>query len=253
VVLLLVFGTYTRHEHVEGTLVPTGGLLTLGLPKPGIVTGIYVHAGDVVTIGQPLLEISSDQSRGTLDEANPSNEAQLVLKQRQPATFVESLRSPIAGTVNVLLVHPGQTVSTQQSLISILPSSSQLVAELWVSSKSVGYMRPGRPVVISYDGFPQLGQHVGHILEVSLSAISPIELRQILGRDVNGPSYRVEVSLDRQSLLADGEEQPLKVGMTLDADIVLDRLRLWNWIAQPVYRLNRSILTRSAASASTLR
>ncbi len=46
--------------------------------------------------------------------------------------------------------------------------------------------------------------------------------------------YRITVALDRQSVRAYGEEQPLAAGMQLEADVLLDRRRLIEWIFEPV-------------------
>ena len=48
------------------------------------------------------------------------------------------------------------------------------------------------------------------------------------------PLYRITVQLDRQDVAAYGAPQALAPGMQLDADVVLDRRRLIEWIFEPV-------------------
>ena len=48
------------------------------------------------------------------------------------------------------------------------------------------------------------------------------------------PLYRITVRLDRQDVAAYGATQALAPGMQLDADVVLDRRRLIEWIFEPV-------------------
>ena len=48
------------------------------------------------------------------------------------------------------------------------------------------------------------------------------------------PLYRITVRLDRQDVPAYGAPQALAPGMQLDADVVLDRRRLIEWIFEPV-------------------
>jgi membrane fusion protein len=48
------------------------------------------------------------------------------------------------------------------------------------------------------------------------------------------PLYRITVRLDRQDVPAYGAPQSLSPGMQLDADVVLDRRRLIEWIFEPV-------------------
>lgn len=54
----LMTGTYARKETVQGYVAPTGGLAQLYATKGGIVTKVLVHEGDVVTQGQPMVELS---------------------------------------------------------------------------------------------------------------------------------------------------------------------------------------------------
>ncbi|MCW0983628.1 HlyD family efflux transporter periplasmic adaptor subunit [Agrobacterium sp. BT-220-3] len=54
----LMTGTYARKETVQGYIAPTGGLAQLYATKGGIVTKVLVHEGDVVTQGQPMVELS---------------------------------------------------------------------------------------------------------------------------------------------------------------------------------------------------
>ena len=46
--------------------------------------------------------------------------------------------------------------------------------------------------------------------------------------------YRIIVALDAQSVAAYGVAQPLVPGMQLDADVLLDRRRLIEWLFEPV-------------------
>ncbi len=46
--------------------------------------------------------------------------------------------------------------------------------------------------------------------------------------------YRITVALERQQVQAYGQPQALAPGMQLDADVLLDRRRLIEWIFEPV-------------------
>jgi membrane fusion protein len=50
----------------------------------------------------------------------------------------------------------------------------------------------------------------------------------------NEPMYRVTVTLARQHVMAYGREQPLAAGMQLEADVLLERRRLVEWMFAPV-------------------
>ena len=146
------------------------------------------------------------------------------------------LRATADGTVSTVLVHAGQAIEPGQSMLTILPDRSVLVAELWVPPQSIGFVEKGEPVILRYQAYPyqKFGQHKGQIHEVSRSAVSPAEISRLLGQNVTEPRFRVRVTLDSQKVLAYSRNELLKPGMTLEADILLDRRRLIEWILEPI-------------------
>ncbi len=153
------------------------------------------------------------------------------------------MRAPRAGVVANLVVQDGQTVTAGQRLLSILPQGSLLQAQLWLPTKAVGFIEAGNPVVLRYPAFPyqKFGQRTARVLEISRSATAASELTSQLGRTISEPLYRVLVALDQQSVAAYGKAEPLKPGMTVDADILLDRRRLIEWVLEPLYGIRRSL------------
>lgn len=142
------------------------------------------------------------------------------------------LRAPVAGLVASRLVEAGQAVQTGQPILSILPNGSLLRAQLLVPSAAVGFVKPGDRVLLRYQAYPyqKFGSHEGTVIRVSRSAIAPT-----LGNTESEPVYRVLVSLKQQSVLAYGRPEPLKPGMRLEADIMGERRRLYEWILEPLY------------------
>lgn len=152
------------------------------------------------------------------------------------------LRAPCDGTVSSLLLKQGQMVTAGQSLLSILPSGSTLQAQLLVPSRAVGFIEPGGRVVLRYQAFPyqKFGQHYGHVAEISRSALTPAEVTALTGNNPQQnqePLYRVQVTLDNQVVLAHGKSEGLRPGMALDADVLMERRRLIEWVFEPFYGL----------------
>jgi membrane fusion protein len=46
--------------------------------------------------------------------------------------------------------------------------------------------------------------------------------------------YRITVALERQQMPAYGALQPLAPGMQLDADVPIERRKLYEWLFEPV-------------------
>jgi membrane fusion protein len=153
------------------------------------------------------------------------------------------LRAPRDGVVANLAIQNGQTVTAGQRLLSILPEGSLLQAELWLPSRAVGFLETGNKVILRYPAFPyqKFGQQTGRVLEISRSATAAPELTGLLGRTISEPLYRVLVELDQQTVSAYGRAEPLRPGMTVDADILLDRRRLIEWVLEPLFSISRSL------------
>jgi len=131
------------------------------------------------------------------------------------------------------VAEPGRDPS--QPLASILPAGGVLEAHLLVPSRSAGFLVPGQTVALRYEAFPyqRFGSYAGRITEISRTLILPNEAA--LPLQLLEPAYRVAVALDSQSVKAYGKDLPLQAGMLLDADIRLDRRRLYEWLLDPLY------------------
>ena len=126
-------------------------------------------------------------------------------------------------------------------LATVLPGDSRLQAELFVPTRSIGFIKPGQNVKLLYDAFPyqNFGAYGGKVLQVSRTVLTasdaagPISLKE--------PAYRVTVWLDRPDVDAHGERVPLQPDMLLRADIFLDQRPLMDWILDPLKRVGQRI------------
>ncbi len=374
IVAYLFLGEYTRRETVPGTLVPAAGLLNLDALQAGVVRQMFAHVGQVVRVGQPLLEIDGSPASAGLGSAAVVEIAQLraqqftlqgdlrdqqglarsqvdalrgriagfeaqvaqiegqIALQRQSVHSLEALlakieplgkkgyvsaleiqqqqlaalnaraqlkslrsqraalrsqlsdaqqqlaqvplqiatqrhatqnqlaqlqstlaqveaqarqivRAPRAGIVSAVVVKSGMSVSTGETLLSIEPRHSQLVAQLLVPSSAIGFIHTGLPVLLRYQAFPyqQFGLRHGTVTEVSRSALDPAEAAALLGEPVKASFYRVLVALHRQTVRAYGRWRPLQSGMALTADVMLDQRPLIDWIFQPLLGMKQRI------------
>ncbi|AIO41481.1 biotin-lipoyl like family protein [Burkholderia cenocepacia] len=152
------------------------------------------------------------------------------------------LRAPQPSVVAALLAKPGQIVNAGQSAVSLLPQGAPLEAQLMVPSRAIGFVRAGSRVVLRYEAYPfqKFGQQFGSVTEVSRTALSPQEVANLTGHpNVPEQLYRVVVALDRQDIVAYGAHEALRPGMALEADVLVDRRRLVEWVLEPLYALGR--------------
>jgi membrane fusion protein len=148
------------------------------------------------------------------------------------------VRAPQDGTVSAVVAEAGQSVGAAAVLASIIPAGTGLQAQLFAPSSAIGFVRPDQTVMLRYQAFPyqKFGHQAGRVTQVSRAPLQAAELAGLpfLATGSGEPLYRITVSLEKQSVEAYGAAQPLAPGMQLDADVVLDRRHLIEWIFEPV-------------------
>ncbi|AZD61067.1 HlyD family secretion protein [Pseudomonas chlororaphis subsp. aurantiaca] len=152
--------------------------------------------------------------------------------------------APETGIATAVLADIGQTVDSSRPLLSIVPADAPMQAELYAPSKSIGFIKPGDSVLIRYQAYPyqKFGQYRGQVRSISQTSVSPAELTSMvggvpgLGKD-GEQLYRLQVSLDKQMVTAYGQPRALQSGMLLDADVLQDTRRLYEWVLEPLYSL----------------
>ena len=149
------------------------------------------------------------------------------------------IRAPQDGVLTAVMTDVGQSATPAVALASLLPADARLEAHLYAPSSAVGFLRSDQAVSLRYQAFPyqKFGHQTGHVTEVSRSPLQASEMAALslpaAGPGVE-PLYRITVALDKQSVDAYGQPQALSPGMQLEADVLLDRRRLIEWIFEPV-------------------
>ena len=91
--------------------------------------------------------------------------------------------------------------------------------------------------MLRYEAFPfeRFGQYHGTIMDIGRNVwsagerIGPLSARE--------PVYRVDVKLERQNVSALGQEFALRPGMLVNADLLLEKRTLLEWIFEPLLQL----------------
>ncbi|KZN40332.1 toxin [Pseudoalteromonas luteoviolacea CPMOR-2] len=147
------------------------------------------------------------------------------------------LRAPKAGVVTGLLAKVGKNVVSGQKLLSVIPENSQMQAVIYVPTSAFGFIEQGQQAKLRYHAFPyeKFGIYGGEIKQISTSLILPEEA--IIPGIISEPAYRVIVSLSEQDIQAYGKSTPLRAGMMLDADIIIEERSLLRWLFDPVFSI----------------
>jgi membrane fusion protein len=180
--------------------------------------------------------IGSDQSQSQIAgqrAALAEQRAQLLRQDRL------TLTAPVAGMIADIGARPGQHAEPDSSLVSVVPASRRVEIELYAPSRAIGFVKPGSEVRLLFDAFPyqKYGAGKGHVTWVSDVPTDPASLSKDLG--ITEPVFRVRVALDAPPQHGDAAGQAIRPGMTLQANLLLERRRLWEVFLDPVLRALR--------------
>lgn len=149
--------------------------------------------------------------------------------------------APESGVATSVIADVGQMTDTSRPLASIVPDGARWQAHLFVPSTAVGFVHVGDSVLIRYQAYPyqKFGQYPATVVSITRAALSSNELA-ISGatsgfQQGESTFYRITVALDAQSVTAYGKPEPLHAGMALQADILQERRRLYEWVLEPLY------------------
>ncbi|XAO70970.1 MAG: HlyD family efflux transporter periplasmic adaptor subunit [Acetobacteraceae bacterium] len=150
------------------------------------------------------------------------------------------LEARIAGTIDGMMSHIGQQVGNDLPLLTILPDHATLLAELFVSSRAVGFIHVGQPVLLKYAPYPyqRFGLYRGRVVEVTRSPMQ-VPFATMLPKGGVPPDapdtdqYRIRVGPERGIAMVYGRREKLKPGMKLEAEIAVDHRRRYQWLFDP--------------------
>jgi membrane fusion protein len=148
------------------------------------------------------------------------------------------IAAPDDGVVTGIGADVGEPVDSTTALAFIVPVGSPLQAELFAPSRSAGFLSVGQEVLLRYEPFPyeKFGHYRGSVAAVSQTALG----FHAFDRNANVPGepmYRVTVELQQQTVTAYGEARALRPGTAVEADVLLETRRLYEWVFEPLYSL----------------
>ena len=167
-----------------------------------------------------------------------------MAKQAHRSSLLE-LKSPQTGIVKDLATHTiGTVVSTGTVLLSIVPESEPLVAEVMIRNDDVGFVHPQQQVKIKLAAYPfqKYGLLDGNILQVWPDASdgnTNNQSNQNSHSTDGAPAeaatgFKALVHLDRQTLGSPDETLRLVAGMQVIAEIREGRRTVLQYLLSPI-------------------
>lgn len=199
----------------------------------GLQQQLLSRMSDAEQARSQIASISAETAQGAVEiqsslQGIVQQQAQLQGEQAYVIT------APIAGRITTLQTAVGRTANPNVPLMVIVPDGSELKAELFAPTRAIGFVKPGQETRILFDAFPyqRFGSFGGKVERVSRTIIDPRETEVPI--KLEEAFYRVNVRLEAQKVEGYGEAVPLQPGMTLMANIVLERQSFLDWLLQPL-------------------
>lgn len=183
------------------------------------------------------LDLRIDNQISQLQREKASIEQELSMSEGRRQFQV---LAPQSGVVTAPLIEIGQYVPAGKLLATVVPKDAKLIAHLYAPSGSAGFIKKGTKVMCRLHAFPyqKFGQLEGEVINVSRTALRPSELTSAPLKTANEFFYLVTVSLSAQEVRAYGEYFPLQAGMQLEADLLSETRKLYEWALEPLIGLS---------------
>ncbi|MBN6715802.1 HlyD family secretion protein [Pseudomonas capsici] len=193
-----------------------------------------------------LVELPFNQSKQMAELQRRLAESQDRLIESETKREV-LITAPTTGEATAIAVSNGSRVDSARPLLSIVPADANLHAELYLPSRSVGFVSAGDTVMLRYQAYPyqRFGLQPGTVSSISRTAL-PAEEVMTLGNvseqsREQGPFYRVTVALASQTIEGQDVRERLRSGMQLDADIMQEKLPLYEWLLEPLRGIGKRL------------
>ena len=166
---------------------------------------------------QRIADIDSQLSRTMVSNEQRLAEISSRISAAQQTLKYQEVRSPVSGTVFDLKASPGYVPPNSSNqvnpVVKIVPDD-RLVAEVFVPSKDIGFVREDMIADIRIDSFPfnEFGDIKGKVISVGSDALPP-------DQEHNFYRFPVKIRLDQQTLHVNDREMPLQSGMSVGVNI----------------------------------
>ncbi|MBF2001483.1 MAG: HlyD family type I secretion periplasmic adaptor subunit [Synechococcales cyanobacterium M58_A2018_015] len=152
------------------------------------------------------------------------------LAQARLRTEGQTITAPISGKIYNIQVSLGErSVEPGQELLSILPDEEELLLEVKVLNRDIGFISKGMRAKVKLATFPfqEFGTIDGEVIQISPNAT--------LDRDL-GLVFTAKVKLSRDSVNVNGKTVDLVPGMAATAEIVTRQRSILTFLLEPITR-----------------
>ena len=155
---------------------------------------------------------------------------QKILMAADKADRLE-VRSPISGKVNSLEVSTiGSTVTPGETIAEIVPVGSEIAIEVHVAPADIGFVQVDQEVLIKFTAYDF------SIFGALRGVVSVVPGDTIVLEDGATRVYRVLISIPQKFVAKDGRNLSLLPGLEVQADIIVGRRSVLDYLISPLNR-----------------
>jgi membrane fusion protein len=183
------------------------------LRRHGVATGndelsgaeqVQAAAESMALVGSQMAELNlalADRQREwkqrELDRQASLARANAAVDETRSLLGMTEVRSPAAGRVESLLVHPGAVVQSGQVLAQIVPSDAPRLIVAFLPSREMSFVSVGSEANVEVESLPvnEFGMARAKVSRISSDVAKPEEIEKAFGEVLPGSYVRVELEL----------------------------------------------------------
>lgn len=161
-----------------------------------------------------IAQIEGELTKAIVENQKKVAEIDSQLSQAQQNLRYAEVVAPVAGTVFELKARSAGFVAQPSEPILKLVPDEGLIAQVFITNKDIGFIRPGMAVDVRIDSFPfsEFGDVKGELVWIGSDVLPPDQVQ---------PYYRfpAKVRMKEQALAGGGRRVRLQSGMAVTANI----------------------------------
>ncbi|MBD2497914.1 HlyD family efflux transporter periplasmic adaptor subunit [Nostoc sp. FACHB-280] len=189
---------------------------TAAVSQEDLLAKITDNDKKIADIDSQLTKVIVENQKQIYEINSRIGEIDSKLTQAQQTLKYQKITSPVDGTVFELKAKStGFVVQSSEPILKLVPNSN-LVANVYITNRDIGFVREGQQVDVRIDSFPfqEYGDVKGELIEIGSDALPPDQV-------YNFWRFSAKVRLNGQNLLINQRQIPLQSGMSINANIKL--------------------------------
>ncbi len=178
------------------------------------------------------IRLTSERQSEILTQINKRKEELATvagqLEQAKQQKDGETIKAPVSGTIYKIKATKGP-VQSGEELLSILPAGEEMLLEVKVLNRDIGFINQGMKAKVKIATFPfqEFGVIEGEVVQISPNATIDKDL---------GLVFPTRIKLSKHSLNVRGQEVEFNPGMAANAEIVTRKKSVLTFIVEPITR-----------------